>query len=114
MSNDGAAADPGTPSAPRWTPPIPPVAKTEMPAACAAIMVADTVVAAQPVDSSAGPRLGRAALRTDPGGAVASADRSASLRPTRIRPAWIATVAGVAPASRTAVSDARATSRFAG
>ena len=44
-----AAAPPGIgASAPRWTPPIPPVAKTRIPAAYAAIIVADTVVAAQP------------------------------------------------------------------
>jgi len=32
-------------SAPRWTPPMPPVAKTRMPATWAQIMVAATVVA---------------------------------------------------------------------
>ena len=81
-------------SAPRWTPPIPPVAKTRIPAACAAIIVAETVVAAQPPSASATARLGRAALRTDPAGAVASAWSAASSSPTRSRPAWIATVAG--------------------
>ena len=34
--------------------------------------------------------------------------------PTSIRPSWIATVAGTAPLSRTAASDARATARFCG
>ena len=38
------------------------------PAAWAAIIVADTVVAAQPPSASAAARLGRAALRTEPGG----------------------------------------------
>ena len=94
-------------SAPRCTPPIPPVAKTAIPAACAAIIVAETVVAAQPPSASAAARLGRAALRTDPAGAVASAWSAASSSPTSSRPAWIATVAGTAPAARTAASDAR-------
>ena len=101
-------------SAPRWTPPIPPVAKTRMPAAWAAIIVAETVVAAQPPSASAAARLGRAALRTEPAGAVASALSAASSRPTSSRPAWIATVAGTAPVSRTAASEAVATSRFCG
>ena len=76
----------GPPSAPRWTPPIPPVAKTRIPAACAAIIVAETVVAAQPPPASAAARLGRAALRTEPAGAVASASRSPSASPTSSRP----------------------------
>ena len=102
------------PIAPRWTPPIPPVANTRIPAAAAAIIVAETVVAAQPPPSSAAARFGRAALTTEPAGAVASVSRSASASPTSSRPSWIATVAGTAPAARTAASDARATARFAG
>ena len=74
MSNDGV--DPGAPSAPRCTPPMPPVANTRIPAANAAIIVADTVVAAQPPSARATASDGRAALRTDPAGAVASASRS--------------------------------------
>jgi len=101
-------------SAPRWTPPIPPVAKTRIPAAWAAIIVAETVVAAQPPAARATARLGREAFLTDPGGAVANASKAASSSPTSSRPSWIATVAGTAPLSRTAASDARATSRFAG
>ena len=77
-------------------------------------LVALTVVAAQPPDARAAARLGRAAFRTEPAGAVASASRSASARPTRMRPARIATVAGTAPADRAAASDARATSTFWG
>ena len=84
-------------SAPRWTPPIPPVARTRIPAAWAAIIVAETVVAAHPPSAMAAARLGRAALRTDPGGAVASDSMAASSSPTSTRPAWIATVAGIAP-----------------
>ena len=45
---------------------MPPVAKTAIPAACAAIIVAETVVAAQPSPASAGARLGRAAFMTEP------------------------------------------------
>ena len=56
------------PSAPRCTPPIPPVANTRIPAACAAIIVAETVVAAQPPSLSATASVGRAALRTEPAG----------------------------------------------
>ena len=85
-----------------------------MPAASAAIIVAETVVAAQPPSASAIARLGRAALRTDPAGAVARACRAASSRPTRTRPSWMATVAGTAPLSRTAASEALATSMFCG
>ena len=81
----------------------------------AAIIVADTVVAAQPPSASATARLGRAALRTEPAGAVASASRAASSSPISSRPSRIATVAGTAPGvSRTAASDADATSRFCG
>ena len=102
------AVPPSRGRAPRGArPPIPPVAKTAIPAACAAIIVADTVVAAQPPPASAAARLGRAALRTDPAGAVASASSAASSSPTSSRPSWIATVAGTAPAARTAASDAR-------
>ncbi len=85
-----------------------------IPAACAAIIVAETVVAAQPPPVSAAARLGRAALRTEPAGAVARASRAASSRPTSSRPPWTATVAGTAPAARTAASEAFATSRFCG
>src|SRR4029079_9262857 len=112
---DGAATRPAVPArAPRWTPPIPPVAKTEMPAAWAAIIVAETVVAAQPPPASAAARLGRAALRTEPAGAVARAWRAVSSSTMSSRLLLIATVAGPAPAARTAASDAWATSMFCG
>ena len=57
--------------APAWTPPIPPVAKTRIPAAWAASIVAETVVAPQPPAVSAPASVGRATLRTP--GVVASA-----------------------------------------
>ncbi len=60
---------------------MPPVAKTRIPAAWAAIIVADTVVAAQPPSARATASEGRAALRTVPAGAVASASRSAATQP---------------------------------
>ena len=106
MSSVGGAPGASPARAPRWTPPIPPVAKTAIPAACAAIIVAETVVAAQPPSASAAARLGRAALRTEPAGAVASASSAASSSPTSSRPPWIATVAGTAPPVRTAASEA--------
>ena len=93
---------------------MPPVAKTRIPAACAAIIVAETVVAPQPPEAIAAPRLGRATLRTDPRGAVASVSSSSPERPTRSRPSWRATVAGTAPADRTAASEAVATSMLCG
>ena len=63
-----------------------------------------------------GPRRGSGGRPSErePACAVASAWSAASSRPTRSRPSWIATVAGIAPASRTAASDAVATSRFCG
>ena len=76
--------------------------------------MADTVVAAQPDRSSAAARLGRAALRTEPAGAVASASSSSSASPTSSRPSRIATVAGIAPDARTAASDVRATAMLWG
>ena len=114
MSRD-AGPPPEPPSAPRCTPPIPPVANTRIPAACAAIIVAETVVAAQPPSLSATAIVGRAALRTEPAGAVANASSDSASSPTSSRPSRIATVAGTAPSvSRTAASDASATSRFCG
>ena len=49
-------------SPPRWTPPMPPVANTRMPARCAAIIVAETVVPAQPGRPSCADRFWRATL----------------------------------------------------
>ena len=56
--------------------PFPRCANTAIPAECAAIIVAETVVAAQPPACNAAARLGRAALRTEPAGAVARASRT--------------------------------------
>ena len=51
-------------SAPRWTPPMPPVAKTSMPARRAQIMVAATVVEPVQPSASATARSARESLRT--------------------------------------------------
>ena len=110
MSNDGL----GPSRAPRWTPPIPPVLNTRIPAAREAIIVADTVVADHPPAAAPSARLWRETLRTEPAGAVASASSSSMPRPTSRRPSFIATVAGTAPEPRTAASDAVATSTFCG
>ena len=58
--------------------------------------------------------MGREAFWTDPAGAVANASSSEPVIPTSTRPFMTAIVAGMAPDSRTAASDASATSRFAG
>ena len=93
---------------------MPPVENTRMPADSAAIIVAATVVAPQPPDAIAAPRLGRDTLRTEPAGAVASASSSSRDRPTSSRPSLSATVAGTAPVERIAASDAVATSTLCG
>ena len=86
---------------------MPPVAKTGMPAAWAAIIVADTVVAAQPPSASAIARRRPGRLPDRPGGRGREGlEVSSATKPTRSRPSWIATVAGTAPASRTAASEA--------
>ena len=69
----------------------------------------------QPPSARATARLGRAAFLTEPFGAVASASSATSSRRRADRPARTATVAGTAPGiSRTAASEAAATSRFCG
>ena len=58
--------------APRWTPPMPPVANTRIPAAWHAIIVAATVVAPHAPPAIAAARFRRETLSTLPRGAVAS------------------------------------------
>ncbi len=89
-------------SPPRWTPPMPPVAKTSMPARCAAIIVAETVVPPQPGRASTPARFCRETLGMSR--ASASSTSCSSVRPTSSRPSRTATVAGTAPDSRTAAS----------
>ena len=103
-------------SPPRWTPPIPPVANSPMPARCARIIVADTVVAPSagacaPPDMAAG-RLRRDSFSTPD--AVASRAMTSASRPTCGMPSSTAVVAGTAPALRTAASASPATSIFSG
>ena len=62
-------------SAPRWTPPMPPVAKTSMPASRAQIIVAATVVAPVQPSASATARSARESLRTSRAAARASSSR---------------------------------------
>ena len=76
---------------------MPPVAKTRIPAACAAIIVAETVVAAQPPPASAAREVRAGGLRDGPASAPSQRLERRSPGPTRSRPSWIATVAGTAP-----------------
>ena len=113
MSRRGAATDPGAPNAPRCTPPIPPGGEDRDPGR----MGRDH----RRGDGRGGPARGQegrsetrsSGLAHGTSGAVASVRRRL-VNPTRIRPAWMATVAGTAPEARTAASDALATSRFGG
>ena len=100
--------------APRWTPPMPPVANTRIPAAWQAIIVAATVVAPHLPPAIAAPRFRRETLSTVPRSAVARASSSSLDSPTRSLPSLSATVAGIAPVERIAASDAVATSTFCG
>ena len=99
--------------APRCTPPMPPVAKTAMPANSAAIMVAATVVA--PVCPLA---MTEAISRrlTFVTGTSPEAKRcnSRSDRPMVRRPSMMAMVAGTAPSARMMASKLRAVSLFSG
>ena len=87
----------------RCTPPMPPVANTLIPLACAANMVAATVVEPGWPDETAAARLLRLIFRMF--GVVASCSSSACVRPIRMAPPMIPMVAGVAPARRTTSSS---------
>ena len=100
-------------SAPRCTPPMPPVAKISMPARSATYIVAATVVPAAPWRAATAARSRRDALMTPPE-RRASRSSSSPERPTLKRPLRTAIVAGVAPCPRTAVSSISAVSRLAG
>ena len=97
-------------SAPRCTPPIPPVAKTAMPARAATAIVAATVVLASDLATTTAERSRRDALRTPV--ALPSRSSASAVSPTLMRPPRTAIVAGTAPASRMAASTARAVSTF--
>ena len=99
-------------SAPRCTPPMPPVAKTRMPTISAMSMVVATVVA--PVWPFA-MYTGTSRRETLPTfSALHMTARSASFRPTLSLPPMMAMVAGTAPLSRTTCSTFAAKSRFSG
>ena len=98
-------------SAPRWTPPMPPVAKIWMPAMWAMIMVVVTVVAPSSPRAHSTARSRRLALWT----AVPFLPRysiSSGVRPAFRRPPRMAMVAGTAPFSRMMDSTFRAVSTF--
>ena len=100
-------------SAPRCTPPMPPVANTLMPAMCAMIMVVVTVVAPSAPRATIAARSRRetfATLRPDlPRYSISSGDR-----PALSLPPMIAIVAGTAPFSRIVFSTSIAVSTFLG
>ena len=91
---------------------MPPVAKTRMPARCAAIMVAATVVAPGRRVASAKARSARESFMTPV--ILASASSSSADSPTRISPSMMAIVAGTAPAARTTSSTPSAVATFSG
>ena len=99
-------------SAPLWTPPMPPVANTFMPAICAAIMVAATVV--PPVRPSATAKARSARESFIAPDVMASDSRSPSDRPILILPPMTAIVAGVAPSSAMIFSTSAAMTLFCG
>ena len=100
-------------SAPRWTPPMPPVAKIFMPAMCAIIIVVVTVVAPSSPRAMSTGRSRRLALATSwpflPRCSISSGE-SPALR----RPPIMAIVAGTAPFSRIIFSTFSAVSTFWG
>ena len=100
-------------SAPRCTPPMPPVANTWMPAMWAIIMVVVTVVAPSALRETSTARSRRLALVTSwpflPRYSISSAVRPAFRRPPRME-----MVAGTAPLSRMICSTLRAVSTFWG
>jgi hypothetical protein len=88
-------------SAPRWTPPMPPVAKSGMPAAAAAIIVAATVV--PPVARGQAGRRGRGA-RLLPRRRRGEAVQLVAGQPDPDVPPISAIVAGTAPSARMTLS----------
>lgn len=100
-------------SAPLWTPPMPPVTNTRMPAMCATIIVAATVIAPFCLRTIVG-RISLLDTLLHACPALASETSCSPERPTQTSPARIAIVAGVAPCSLTVASTLLAVSRFCG
>ena len=100
-------------SAPRCTPPMPPVAKTWIPAMWAMIMVVATVVAPSASQATSAGRSRRLALVTlRP--ILPRYSISSWVNPAFSRPPMTAMVAGMAPASRMVCSTISAVSTFLG
>eukprot|EP00597_Dinobryon_sp_UTEXLB2267_P019113 CAMPEP_0201111248 /NCGR_PEP_ID=MMETSP0812-20130820/73973_1 /ASSEMBLY_ACC=CAM_ASM_000668 /TAXON_ID=98059 /ORGANISM="Dinobryon sp., Strain UTEXLB2267" /LENGTH=102 /DNA_ID=CAMNT_0047374119 /DNA_START=251 /DNA_END=556 /DNA_ORIENTATION=+ len=93
-------------SAPRWTPPIPPVAKTEISAMFAILIVLATVVAADNLfaQTYAKSRIEAFLIAVD----FANRTRSTSSKPIFTTPSIIAIVAGTEPNDRTIASTSLA------
>ena len=100
-------------SAPRWTPPMPPVAKTPMPAMWAIIMVVVTVQAPSWPRATSTGRSRRLALAIS-GPFLPKYSISSGVRPAFSRPPMMAMVAGTAPLSRMICSTSRAVFTFWG
>ena len=99
-------------SAPWWTPPMPPVPNTSMPASWAQIIVAATVVEpGRPVEI-ANARSARDSFMTPV--MLPSLSSVSASRPMRILPSRTAMVAGTAPRLRISASTARAVSTLSG
>eukprot|EP00760_Papus_ankaliazontas_P004281 PhM_4_TR1176/c0_g1_i1/m.14206 len=101
-------------SPPRWTPPTPPVTNTGMPAMCATIIVADTVVAPCKRCPKINGMSRREHLRIFAGPSLPKSSSSSDVSPTWMTPERMATVAGVAPFLRTTSSTPRAHCTFSG
>ena len=99
-------------SAPRCTPPSPPVTNTSMPAIDASRIVAATVVAPCRPRAATYGRSRTLAFTTS--GSLASSSRSSADSPTRGRPSSTATVAGTAPPARTIDSTSSAIATLSG
>ena len=96
----------------RWTPPIPPVAKTRIPARRASVVDEATVVAACREAATASGSSRTPTLATS--AAVASVSSWSGSSPTVGWPAGTPTVAGTTPAARSIASSSKATSRLRG
>ena len=99
-------------SAPRCTPPMPPVANTRMPASEAMIMVEATVVAPVRPSAHITGKSRRDTLATFSPLHISSS--SLCERPTFSTPPIIAMVAGTAPSARMIFSISAAKARFSG
>ncbi len=100
-------------SAPRCTPPMPPVANTWIPARCAMIIVVATVVAPSAPRATSTGRSRREAFVTA-GPVLPRYSISSAVSPAFSLPLITQIVAGTAPASRTVSSTRRAVSTFCG